>query len=860
MDRWTALSAELRRCENELFYLGAGDSESDPRKRLIISTGDISDVDGFYALAQYAKSGADVLFVMNYPAYLSVEQDKIPVDNGFGKGYVYTTKTFSDATDQKIKKIETELESMSDTERQKLSKQISSYRSILGRYQTASVPSRSGSNPLKRGNSSLSIDLKFVFKDILSDVGFHMANKVWTEIKDEKKGQLYYCIGGINSVNPFNSDSIKNEVFVYAAYLDSMTRINGVTEGDCFRSDGSCVNRGVEAVLEQYDEVYMDFNGSMAFYDNQWRQMLSFLIANEKLKGVYVMGGVYVDEIAKTMPAVNGVLNRFCCATMNQLYHPERTASFLEDMSMQDVSLYFIANNDVIELSKDEKAVGGWLNFAVENGINTSSLEDYARCFYENNKAKPFDFYTAVALCEAMKGTLIRKIPKSFVFEGQYGSALIGTRGSTVNSTRDKYIAVSNNRSLPEELMTNLKSECEILSKLQMKRIDIFTFHFDINSRHKLQIVTDSTALGNSSYVDKQPLDKVVWFEHGSAVLIGQAGQLIDNKRLLVKNGQLIIGNPPQDPYSGKYLEQLQKDYTDETTRNVKNMQDILAYNTWRRCIDENTDIRNHQKMQIIKNSVVQWKILNDWYNGLDPLYAIKKKKSESDRNWGIMIQSIDFFGSNIGFIKFQAFVYNRESLDNGRTLEQSLSPGICFMRSAAVALLMVLIDENGDKYTILTRQSRVPAGIARFLEIPAGMMDDKSDFTGNVIKEVKEETGFQLQKEDIFCLTDWMYEGKYEGMYPSVGGCNELIKLYVWEKQFTKDEIEETKSKIDKIAYGEKKEGEFIKLKLISLDDIYKEAPDAKALSAIALYGKLNEWRIANKGKKFPYLTTQGA
>jgi len=858
MDRYTALSAELRRCESELFYLGANDGELNAKKQLIISTGDISDVDGFYALAEYAKSGAAVLFIMNYPAYLSVEKDKVPPENGFGKGFVYSTKTFLDATDQKIRELESK--SMSDVDRARLDRQISSYRNILSQYQTGSVPSRSGSNPLKRGSSSSSIDPKFVFKDILSDVGFHMANKVWTEIQEARKGELYYCIGGINSVNPFHSDSIKNEVFTYAGYLDSLTKINGVTEGDCFRSDGSRVNRGVEAILEQYDEIYMDFNGSMAFYDDQWQRMLAFLTANGKMKGVYVMGGVYVDEPAKTMPAITNQLNRFCCATMNQLYHPQRTASFLQDMSMQDVSLYFIANNDVVELSRDEGAEDSWLKFAVANGVNTPSLENYARCYYQNNRAKPFDFYTAVALREAMKGTAIRRIPKSFVFEEEYGSALIGPGVSNVNSARDKYISFSKKRSLSGEIMSNLMSECEILSRVQMKRIDIFTFQFEINSKRQLQIVTDSIELGNSSYVDKQPLDTVVWFEHGSAVLIGQAGELINSKRLLVKNGRLIIGNPPQDPHSGEYLKQLTKKYPDDSQRNIKNMEDLLAYNTWRRHIDENSNMRNHQKMQIIKNSVVQWKILNDWYNGLDPLYAIKKKKSESDRDWGIMIQSIDFFGSNIGFVKFQAFVYNRESLDNGRTLEQSLSPGICFMRSAAVALLMVLIDENGNKYTILTRQPRVPAGIARFLEIPAGMMDDKNDFTGNIIREVKEETGFQLQKEDVFCLTDWVYEGEYEGMYPSVGGCNEFIKLYVWEKQFTAEVIEETKSKIDKIAYGKKKEGEFIKLKLIKLDDIYKEAPDAKALSAIALYCKLNEWRTANQGKRFPYLSTQSA
>lgn len=50
--------------------------------RLIISTGDVSDVDGFYALAEYAKTGADCLFIMNYPAYV----DDPPIPNKNNKG------------------------------------------------------------------------------------------------------------------------------------------------------------------------------------------------------------------------------------------------------------------------------------------------------------------------------------------------------------------------------------------------------------------------------------------------------------------------------------------------------------------------------------------------------------------------------------------------------------------------------------------------------------------------------------------------------------------------------------------------------------------------------------------------------
>ena len=37
-------------------------------RKLIISTGDASDADGFLAIALYARTGADLLFIMNLPA------------------------------------------------------------------------------------------------------------------------------------------------------------------------------------------------------------------------------------------------------------------------------------------------------------------------------------------------------------------------------------------------------------------------------------------------------------------------------------------------------------------------------------------------------------------------------------------------------------------------------------------------------------------------------------------------------------------------------------------------------------------------------------------------------------------------
>ena len=67
-------------------------------KAMIISSGDISDVDGFFALAEYAKTGADVLFIMNYPAYINVAaEDPTFETKNPGLGFKYSAQQVFDS-------------------------------------------------------------------------------------------------------------------------------------------------------------------------------------------------------------------------------------------------------------------------------------------------------------------------------------------------------------------------------------------------------------------------------------------------------------------------------------------------------------------------------------------------------------------------------------------------------------------------------------------------------------------------------------------------------------------------------------------------------------------------------------------
>jgi len=199
----------------------------------------------------------------------------------------------------------------------------------------------------------------------------------------------------------------------------------------------------------------------------------------------------------------------------------------------------------------------------------------------------------------------------------------------------------------------------------------------------------------------------------------------------------------------------------------------------------------------------------------------------------GILIQSIDHFGPRIGFVKFITSVVNEAG---------QFIPGIVFMRGGSVGILVVLkLREEGDpddgkEYTIITIQPRVPVGEARFAEIPAGMLDD-GHFGGVAAKELREETGIDIKEEDLIDLSGLAYNGKYHGMYPSAGGCDEVLRLFLYRTNVSREQLDSYQNKLTGVA----EEGENICLKVLPLEQLWIEAADAKALSALYLYHALS-------------------
>eukprot|EP01028_Stygiella_incarcerata_P014400 TRINITY_DN950_c0_g1_i1.p1 TRINITY_DN950_c0_g1~~TRINITY_DN950_c0_g1_i1.p1 ORF type:complete len:321 (-),score=111.33 TRINITY_DN950_c0_g1_i1:70-900(-) len=193
-----------------------------------------------------------------------------------------------------------------------------------------------------------------------------------------------------------------------------------------------------------------------------------------------------------------------------------------------------------------------------------------------------------------------------------------------------------------------------------------------------------------------------------------------------------------------------------------------------------------------------------------------------------ICVQSVDYFGARIGFMKFVAEVYR---VSTGERL-----PGITFLRGGAVSILFVLCC-GGVEYVLLISQARVPGGYEKFLEIPAGMLDGSGQFKGVAAKELKEEVDLVVDAPHLFDMTEEVYGSEWPGMFPSIGGCDEFLRLFLHYRHVSEEELKVIESKTGGC------EGEdIIRVKLARLDDAYKLTPDAKTLCSLFLYEKMKK------------------
>lgn len=246
------------------------------------------------------------------------------------------------------------------------------------------------------------------------------------------------------------------------------------------------------------------------------------------------------------------------------------------------------------------------------------------------------------------------------------------------------------------------------------------------------------------------------------------------------------------------------------------------------------------------EDALLHFRPFKQWLETLDKSLSLQDQKSHPFHKSpyhlrSIDIQTVDFFGgSRIGFIKFKASISNSD----GETL-----PGAVFMRGGSVAMLIILSEKDNpssDEHVILAVQPRIAAGSLSFVELPAGMIDNGT-FGGAAAKEIKEETGLDIKEDELTDMTRLAIELQssedkeggvenhlQQGTFPSPGGSDEFIPIFLVRKQMTKQQIDSMRGKLT----GLRDHGEKITLKLVRLKDVWKVGSrDGKTLAAVALY-----------------------
>uniref|UniRef100_A0A6C0KY67 Nudix hydrolase domain-containing protein n=1 Tax=viral metagenome TaxID=1070528 RepID=A0A6C0KY67_9ZZZZ len=195
-------------------------------------------------------------------------------------------------------------------------------------------------------------------------------------------------------------------------------------------------------------------------------------------------------------------------------------------------------------------------------------------------------------------------------------------------------------------------------------------------------------------------------------------------------------------------------------------------------------------------------------------------------------ITDVDFFGpidpNRLGFYKGTGKVINRKTKEP--------IPAIAFNRGECVAcLIVVTVKETRDKYVVMCEQLRFAAG-RHMKELPAGMKDSRTrSLKGPILDEIAQETGIIVNEDD----NNLKKLGKK--IYPSPGGCDEAIDLWLYETDVTKDKMREMLTN----TFGCAEEYEKIKLHLIKVDefdDLLDEIGDVKAECAWRRYKNLKK------------------
>lgn len=214
-----------------------------------------------------------------------------------------------------------------------------------------------------------------------------------------------------------------------------------------------------------------------------------------------------------------------------------------------------------------------------------------------------------------------------------------------------------------------------------------------------------------------------------------------------------------------------------------------------------------------------------------------------------IKIQAFDRFdpAGRIFFMKLFATVTNEAG---------EFVSGVVFLRGGSVAILMILRpnDKPDERWVIMTEQPRVAAGSLQFMEIPAGMLDDSKNFAGSAARQIAEEVGLNIKWKELKNMTELATQGRKvpeklsNAMYPSPGGCDEFISIFLWEKEWPRLQLENLRNKLQGDP-GDRAKKEKIIVRLMNYDDLLEVGSrDGKTLAAWSLYEYLKRTGILDE------------
>ncbi|KAI4138060.1 MAG: hypothetical protein LQ341_004832 [Variospora aurantia] len=264
------------------------------------------------------------------------------------------------------------------------------------------------------------------------------------------------------------------------------------------------------------------------------------------------------------------------------------------------------------------------------------------------------------------------------------------------------------------------------------------------------------------------------------------------------------------------------------------------------------------------KDQLLSFPAFKQWIETLQHSLSTQKTQSHTFHSSPyklrkIDIQSVDFFGGKrLGFVKLRAEVSN----DDGEQL-----PGSVFLRGGSVGMMvsndaltsvwLILQPDDvpegteNEKQVILALQPRIAAGSLSMAELPAGMLDESGSFSGGAAKEIAEETGLEIPASDLINMTELAIpdalsdsdERLQQAVYPSPGGCDEFIPIFLWQKRVPRGQLNDWRGKLT----GLREHGEKITLMLSPLDQVWRHGGrDGKVLAGWALYqGLRQEGRI---------------